>query len=421
MENEKILMSLDLGSQNIKAMIGAIDHSGALEIKGMGVVTCSMGNCGISEGIIKNIEMTVRNISQVVNDAQSQYGENINDLIVGFSGRHIESRNEEGSVVVSGREHEIDQEDVERVKDQAKTKVEPLPESKTVVKQIPRWYSIDGEDRIKEPRGMSGIKLGVDMHIILSNTQQIRNIEKCVMKADLGLKDTVPNLLASSMAVMDKDESELGCMVLDMGAGTTDIAVFIDDALHYSDVLEIGGNIVTRDLATVLKTPKNKAEQLKIRYGTTYIDESVDPDELIEVPAVGGRPPGRIKRENIEEIIRPRLEEIGDLIFDRVRRNNINITRDLPAGIILTGGMARLHGFDRLLEQMFDVQVKIGVPGATGTITGLDVSQPQFAAPVGLLLYGKNHLDEYEERFMGDFPALYRKITGYLKRLFSNR
>ncbi len=419
MENEKVIMSLDLGSQNLKGLIGTFDDNNGLEIKGIGMVTCNAGNCGISEGIIKNIEMTVKNIAQVTEDAQAQYGERIEKAVAGFSGRHIESRNEEGSVVVSGREHEIDQDDVDRVKEQAKTKVEPLPETKTVVKQISRWFSIDGEDRIKEPRGMSGIKLGVDMHIVMCNSQQIRNIEKCVMKADIDLQDTVPNLLASSLAVMDKDESELGCMVLDMGAGTTDMAIYLDDALAFSDVLEIGGNIVTKDLATVLRTPKNKAERLKVKYGTTFIDGNIDPEEIIEVPSVGGREPQHIKRENLEEIIRPRLEEISDLIYDRVKRSSINISRDLPAGIILTGGMANLHGFDKLLEQIFDVQVKVGLPHRS--LGGLDVSRPEFAAAVGLLIYGMEHYGEYNDRFMGDFPGMYKKAMSYIKKLFGNR
>ena len=257
------------------------------------------------------------------------------------------------------------------------------------------------------------------MHIIMCNSQQVHNIQKCVQKADLSLQDIVPNLLASSMAVMDKDESELGCMVLDMGAGTTDIALFIDDALAFSDVLEIGGNIVTKDLATVLRTPKNKAERLKVKYGTTFIDDTIDPEEIIEVPSVGGREPHQIKRENLEEIIRPRLEEISDLIYDRIKRSNINITRDLPAGIILTGGMANLHGFDKLLEQIFDVQVKIGVPGKN--IRGLDVARPEFASAVGLLMYGMQHYEEYGTTFAGDFTGMMKHALSYIKKLFSNR
>jgi len=419
MEEEKIVMALDLGSQSIKGIIGGLDENGNIEIKGKGEVSCKTGNCGISSGLIKNLELTTKNIEKVISSAEAHFGKKIEEIWVGFSGRHVDGMNEHGSVVVSGREHEITQDDIERVTVQAKTKVEPLPETRRVIKEIPRWYKIDGEDKIKKPIGMSGIKLGVKMHLLMANTQQIKNIEKCVNKVGVYVNDIIPNPLASALAVKDKDASELGCIVIDMGAGTTDISVYVEDALFYTDVLDIGGNIVTKDIATVLRTPRNKAEEIKREYGTTFLDDYVDGEEMFEVPSVGGRKAREISREELCAIIRPRIEEIANIIYSKLKNTTINFQRDLGAGIILTGGMANLHGFDKLLEQIFDLPVAKGYPKE---VEGLDVKKPEYASSVGVLKYGLEHYEEYYKRgLFEDLPTFVRKLKEFFNNLFENK
>ncbi|HMA69789.1 MAG TPA: cell division protein FtsA, partial [Candidatus Mcinerneyibacterium sp.] len=197
MEEEKVIMALDLGSQKIKGLIGTKNDKGGLEIKGKGEIDSDSSKSGISGGLIKNLELTSNNIEKVISNAESHFGKKIEEIWIGFSGKHVDGINEHGSVVISGRDHEVTRDDIERVIVQAKTKVEPLPDSRMVIKEIPRWYKIDGEDMIKRPIGMSGKKLGVKMHLIMSNAQQIKNIEKCVNNVGVYLNDTIPNVLAS--------------------------------------------------------------------------------------------------------------------------------------------------------------------------------------------------------------------------------
>lgn len=418
MNDERVLMSLDLGSYYVKGLIATKNDKDEIEIRGMGSYGGSLSDCGISEGIVKNVQTTVSSIEKTVGDAEGHYGNKIDEVLVGFSGRHIESRNAEGSVVVTGRDREIDDDDIQHVWEQAKTKVQPLQENRILTKAIPRWYKIDDENaKIKEPKGMSGSKLGVDMHLVLCSGQQIKNIEKCVHNAGIDLMDTVPNPIAASYAVMGEDEAELGCLVVDMGAETTDISLFMNDAICHTGVIDIGGNIVTKDIATVLRTPKNKAESLKLRYGTTFLDGTIDPSQEIEVPSVGGRSVTYITRQELYNIIRPRMEEMIKMIYDEVDRRNFQF-RNLGAGVILTGGMAHLHGFDMLLADMFGVPVKIGIP--TG-VTGLDVARPEFAAAVGVLKYGFEHYDEYyQPKKMGEFGVSFKKVSDFMRKLFSN-
>ncbi len=418
MSEERVLMSLDLGSYYIKGLIAIMNDKGDIEVRGMGSYGGPMNDCGVSEGIVKNVQTAVSSIEKTIGDAEGHFGSKIEDVLVGFSGKHIESRNAEGFVVVSGRDREIDDDDILHVWDQAKTKLQPLQENRVLTKAIPRWYKIDDESaKIKEPRGMSGSKLGVDMHLIMCSTQQIKNIEKCVYNAGVGLLDSIPNPIAASRAVMGEDEAELGCLVIDMGAETTDISLFMNDAICHTGVIDIGGNIVTRDIATVLRTPKNKAETIKLRYGTTFLDGTINPAEEIEVPSVGGRSVSFITRQELYDIIRPRMEEIIKLVYDEIDRRNFQF-RNLGAGVILTGGMAYLHGFDSLLSDMFGVPVKIGIP--TGT-TGLDVAKPEFAAAVGVLKYGFEHYEEYyHAQKMGEFGVSFKKVNDFLRKLFSN-
>jgi len=418
MEEEKVIMALDLGSQKIKGLIGTKNDKGGLEIKGKGEIDSDSSKSGISGGLIKNLELTSNNIEKVISNAESHFGKKIEEIWIGFSGKHVDGINEHGSVVISGRDHEVTRDDIERVIVQAKTKVEPLPDSRMVIKEIPRWYKIDGEDMIKRPIGMSGKKLGVKMHLIMSNAQQIKNIEKCVNNVGVYLNDTIPNVLASSLSVMDHDASELGCVVIDMGAGTTDISVYVDDALFYTDVMDIGRNIVTRDIAKVLRTPRNKAEKIKKEYGTTFLDDYIDGEETFKVPSVGGRKSREITREELCSIIRPRMEEISDFILKKLKATTLNFQRDLGAGIILTGGMANLHGLDKLMEQIFDLPVIVGKPK---NVDGLDVQKPEYASAVGVLKYGLEHYDEYyKDGIFGDFNDVIHKIKIFFNKLFEN-
>lgn len=374
-----MIVGLDIGTSKVVAIVGEMTEEGTVEVVGMGTHPSK----GMKKGVVINIESTVQSIQRAVDEAELMAGCQIHSVYVGIAGSHISSLNSHGIVAI--KEQEVAGQDLERVLDAARAV--PIPADQKVLHVLPQEYVIDGQEGIKEPQGMSGVRLEAKVHVVTCAVNAAQNIEKCIRRCGLDVEDIILEQLASSYAVLTDDERELGVCLVDIGGGTTDIAIFTEGSIRHTGVIAIAGDQVTNDIAMGLRTPSQHAEEIKIQHACA-LRQLAGPDQTIKVPSVGDRPPRDLSRQSLAEIVEPRYDELFTLIQTELRRSGFEDL--IPSGIVLTGGTAKMEGATELAEEIFHMPVRVGYPQ---TVEGLAevVRNPVYSTAVGLLLYGIDH------------------------------
>jgi len=378
-KKNNVIVGLDIGTTKTCAVVG--------EAKGTGIDIIGIGSHpseGLRKGVVVNIENTVESIRRAVEEAEHVSACEIGSVYAGIAGAHIKGQNSLGIVAVKGRE--VDEDDVERAIEAAKAIAIPL--DREILHTLPQYYVVDEQDGIRDPLGMSGVRLEAKAHIVTGSVTSIQNILKSVNRVGLDVNAVVLEQLASSEAVLSSDEKDLGVALIDIGGGTTDIAVFSEGSIKHTAVIPVGGNYLTSDIATGLRTPVAEAEKIKIKYGCAYTP-LIPKDDTIEVPSVGGREPREVSRQILGRIVEPRMEEILSLAYKEIARSGYEDI--LTAGIVLTGGTAILEGISELAEHIFNIPVRRGSPTGIGGLTDV-VNSPMYATGVGLVLYASRHL-----------------------------
>ena len=377
MKRAEYIVGLDIGTTKVAAVVAEPSESGSFKILGIGNAPAE----GLKKGVIVNLESAVESVRQALDDAEMVSNRKIDSVFAGIAGDHIKSINSRGVIAIGKSNAEIMPSDVARALEAAKAVA--IPSDREIIHILPQEYTVDDQSGIKDPIGFSGIRLEVDVHIVTGSASAVQNILRCIEKAKTHVEELVLEPLASSLAVLTKDEMELGCIMIDMGGGTTDIAVFHENAIKHTAVVGIGGKNVTNDLAIGLRTPLDQAEQLKCTYGCA-LSSKVDPSEMIVVPGVGGRESREVSRSVLASIIEPRIEEIYSMVAREVKKNHQQ--EMFAAGVILTGGAAQIDGAVELAEQVFNLPAKIGHP--IGYENYAEISPgPAFATSIGLIQY----------------------------------
>ncbi|HEY6452068.1 MAG TPA: cell division protein FtsA [Steroidobacteraceae bacterium] len=377
--DKDVIVGLDIGTSKVLALVGEITADGSIEVIGLG----SQPSRGLKKGVVVNIESTVQSIQRAVEEAELMADCEINAVYAGIAGSHVRSLNSHGVVAI--RDREVTHGDVEHVIDAAKAVA--IPADQRILHVLPQEFLIDGQEGIRDPIGMSGVRLEAKVHIVTGADSAAQNIIKCVQRCGLVVEDVVLEQLASSFAVLTDDEKELGVCLVDVGGGTTDIAVFSGGAIRHTAVIPIAGDQVTNDIAVSMRTPTQYAEDIKIRYACA-LSQLANPDESIEVPSVGDRPARRLARQTLAEVVEPRYEELFNLIREELRRSGFEEV--IAAGIVLTGGSARMEGAIELAEEIFHVPVRLGLPGHVRGLSDV-VRNPIYSTGVGLLLYAREN------------------------------
>ena len=380
--DQNLIVGLDIGTSKVVAIVGELAEDGGIEVIGIG----SHPSRGLKKGVVVNIESTVHSIQRAVEEAELMAGCDIEAVYTGIAGSHIRSLNSHGIVAIGDKE--VSQSDVDRVIDAARAVA--IPADQKILHILPQEFIIDNQEGIRVPVGMSGVRLEAKVHMVTGAESAAQNIVKCVQRCGLEVDGIVLEQLASSFAVLTEDEKELGSCLVDIGGGTTDIAVFLGGAIQRTAVIPIAGDQVTNDIAVSMRTPTQYAEDIKIKYACA-LSQLANPDETIEVPSVGDRPPRRLARQTLAEIVEPRYEELFTLIRDELRRSGFEEL--IAAGLVITGGSAKMEGAVELAEEVFHLPVRLGVPQH---VTGLSdvVRNPIHATGVGLLLYGQKSLEQ---------------------------
>ena len=405
--DSNIVVGLDIGTTKICAIIAEVNGNRAVDIIGIGTSPSK----GLRKGVVVNIDTTVESIRRAVAEAELMAGVKAGAAFVGIAGGHIKGINSRGVIAVSGKDHEVTPQDVERVIDAAKAVA--LPVDREVIHVLPQEYLVDGQGGIREPVGMSGVRLEAEVHIVTGAVTSAQNIIKCANRAGLEVQDIVLQQLASSEATLAQDEKELGVVLVDIGGGTSDLAVFVDGSIYHTAVLSLGGDHVTNDIAIGLRTPAHEAEAIKKKYGCA-LASLPKKDETIEVPSVGGRRPRILSRQTLCEIIQPRLEEIFGLVEREVHRAGYG--GQVAAGVVVTGGTSILEGVPELAEQIFDLPVRRGLPTGVGGLTEV-VASPIFATGVGLVLYGGEHRHQRRFNKVTD-RNIFDRVVGRMREWF---
>lgn len=377
--DKNLIVGLDIGTSKVVAIVGEITPEGQIEIVGLG----SHPSRGLKKGVVVNIESTVQSIQRAVEEAELMAGCQINSVYAGIAGSHIKSLNSHGIVAIKNRE--VSEEDLDRVIDAARAVA--IPADQRILHVLPQEFIIDNQEGIREPIGMSGVRLEAKVHLVTGAVGAAQNIIKCVRRCGLEVDDVILEQLASSYSVLTDDEKELGVCLVDIGGGTTDIAVFTDGAIRHTAVIPIAGDQVTNDIAVALRTPTQYADEIKIKYACA-LRQLANADETIEVPSVGERPPRKLSRQTLAEVVEPRYDELLSLVQAELRRSGFEEV--IAAGIVLTGGSSKMEGVIDLAEEIFHMPVRLGVPQYVSGLSDV-VSNPIYATGVGLLLFGEQH------------------------------
>lgn len=372
---KRMLVGLDIGTSKVVALVGEVDIDGQVELLGLG----SSPSRGLKKGVVVNIESTVDSIRRAVEEAELMAGCNIHSVYVGIAGNHIHSMNSNGIVAVKDRE--VTHTDIDRVIDAAQAVA--IPQDQAILHVLPQEYVVDSQEGIKEPVGMSGVRLEAKVHLVTGSVNAIQNIERCVERCELETDDIILEQLASSYAVLTDDEMELGVCLVDIGGGTTDIAIFTEGAIRHTAVIPIAGDQVTNDIAMALRTPTQHAEKIKVKYACA-LTQMVKAEETIKVPSVGERPPRDLSRQALAEVIEPRYDELFTLIQAELRRSGFEDL--IAAGIVLTGGTAKMEGVTELAEEIFHMPVRLARPVGVSGLPDV-INNPIYSTSVGLLLY----------------------------------
>jgi len=399
-----LIVGLDIGTSKVAAIVGEMKEDGEIEVIGIG----SQPSRGLKKGVVVNLEATVQSIQRAIEEAELMAGCRIHSVYAGIAGSHISSMNSHGIVAI--KEKEVTQSDVDRVIDSARAVA--IPADQKILHILPQEFVIDRQEGIKEPIGMSGIRLEARVHIVTGSVSAAQNIEKCIRRCGLEVDDVILEQLASAHAVLAEDEKELGVCLVDIGGGTTDIAVFTDGAIRHTAVIPIAGDQVTNDIAVALRTPAQYAEEIKIKYACA-LTQLAKLEETIEVPSIGDRPSRQISRLNLAELVEPRYEELLLLVQAELRRSGFEDL--IAAGIVLSGGSARVEGLVDLAEEIFHMPVRLGLPQF---VTGLGdvIRNPAYSTGVGLLLFGRQHGPHGERGSLGD--GGFRRMLSKMKSWF---
>ena len=375
-EYKDLIVGLDIGTSKVTCLVAEVRPDDRLSVVGIG----TQPTTGLKRGVVVNIEATVDAISRVVQEVELMADCKIHELYTGIAGSHIKSFNSNGMVAI--KDKEVTSLDVERVIEVARAM--PIPAEQQILHILTQEFIIDGQGGVREPIGMSGVKLEVKVHIVTGAVSAAQNVVKCVRRGGLEVMDLILQPLASSYAVLTEDEKDLGVCLVDIGGGTADLAVFTQGAIRHTAVIPVAGDLITNDIAMTLRTPTAEAEELKIQYGVA-MHSLVSPEELIEVPGVGDRPSRPLTRQTLADVIEPRVSEIFDLVVAELRRSGYEEL--LSSGIVLTGGAALMPGMAELGEDIFHMPVRIGAPLYEGALADV-IQHPQFAAAMGLVIEG---------------------------------
>ncbi|MBX7096204.1 MAG: cell division protein FtsA [Myxococcaceae bacterium] len=410
MANKKggeIIVGLDIGTTKICAIVGEVGDDG-IDIIGIGTHPSK----GLRKGVVVNIEATVGSIRRAIEEAEAMAGTEIQNVYTGIAGGHIKGFGSRG--VVALKDKEVRDADIARVIEQAKTV--NIPVDREVIHVLPQEFIVDDQGGIKEPLGMAGYRLEAKVHIVTGAVASAQNIVKCANRTGLNVADIVLQPLASSEAVLTDEEKELGVCLVDIGGGTTDIAIFSGGSIVHTAVLALGGNNLTNDIAVGLRTPMEQAERIKQKYGCA-LTSLVDKQEMIEVPSVGGREPRVMGRQILCEILEPRVEEIFQLVHREVERNGFS--EMLTSGVVITGGSTLLPGMSELAEEVMGVPVRKGVPRGIGGLVDV-VKSPIYATGVGLVVYGAKHSDRRMFRIRDEnvFKKVKGRMSEWLREVF---
>jgi cell division protein FtsA len=402
-----LVVGLDIGTTKVCAIVAEANSDGSVDIIGVG----QSPSRGLRKGVVVNIEATVDSVRRAVEDAELMAGVEIRSVFVGIAGGHIKGINSRGVIAVSGKNREVTRQDIDRVIDAAKAVA--LPVDREVIHILPQEFIIDDQGGIKEPLGMSGIRLEAEVHIVTGAVASAQNIIKCCNKAGLEVQDIVLQQLASSEATLTAEEKDLGCILVDVGGGTTDVAVFVEGSIYHTAVLAVGGDTLTNDIAIGLRTPRPEAESIKRKFGCA-LASMVRPDDKIEVPSVGGRRPRVLARQTLCEIVQPRLDELFSMVDREVRR--AGYAERVSGGVVVTGGSSIMEGVPELAEQIFDMPVRRGIPRGVGGLTDV-INNPMYATGVGLGLYGAAHRSRRKFRKVTD-RNIFDKVIDRMKEWF---
>ena len=406
-KKSELVVGLDIGTTKIVCLVGEVaSESGVIDIIGIGV----QPSRGLRKGVVINIDATVASIRRAVEEAELMAGCEVSSVYAGIAGGHIRGFNSQGVVAV--KDKEVRQGDIARVLDAARAI--NSPQDREILHVLPQEYIIDEQDGIREPLGMSGVRLGAKVHIVSAAVSSAQNIIKCCARTGLSVADIVLEPLASAEAVLADEEKELGVALVDIGGGPTDVAIFSAGAIQHTSVIPLGGNHLTNDIAVGLRTPMQEAERIKIKYGSAQT-ALLDKDETIEVPSVGGRAPRVLSRRILSEIVEPRVEELFQLVHREIQKAG---QEDLLAsGVVLTGGSTLLQGMPELAEEVLGLPVRRGLPRGVGGLVDV-VNSPQYATAVGLLHYGAR-AGKNDKVFLGNGENSVReRFLGWIRELF---
>ncbi len=412
MENGEIVVGLDIGTTKIVAIAGRRDEFGKLQILGMG----RSESIGVTRGVVSNIEKTVNSIRLAIEQAESQSGVDIKVVNVGIAGQHIKSLQHRGIRVRNNIDIEINQEDIDMlINDMYKLVMLPGEE---IIDVLPQEFIVDNEQGIKDPVGMAGIRLEANFHIITGQVAAAKNIYKCVHKADLDVVDLILEPLASAEAVLSDEEKEAGVVLIDIGGGTTDVAIFQDGIIRHTAVIPFGGNVITEDIKQGCNIIKNQAELLKIKFGSALADESQE-NEIVSIPGLRGRPPKEISVKNLAHIIQARLEEIIEHIYYEIK--NSGFENKLIAGAVLTGGGSQMKHISQLFEFVTGMDARVGYPNEhLAKDNSENITSPMYATGVGLVIKGFQKLDKQNDQQLSEaeqYTGRSRGRSGFLDKL----
>jgi cell division protein FtsA len=407
-ESKNLIVGLDIGTSKIVAIVAEVKPDGRLEIIGMG----QHPSRGLKKGVVVNIESTVTAIQRALEEAELMADCKIRDVITGIAGSHIKSFNSHGMVAI--KDKEVAQADVDRVVETARAV--NIPMDQQILHILTQEFIIDGQEDVREPLGMSGVRLEVKVHIVTGAVSAAQNIMKCVRRCGLEVRDLILQPLASAMAVLSEDEKDLGVCLVDIGGGTTDIAVFIGGAIRHTAVIPIAGDQITNDIAMALRTPTKDAEDIKIAHGCA-LRQLAGATEMVDVPSVGERGPRRLSRQTLGEVIEPRVEELYSLIQAELRRSGFEEL--LSSGVVLTGGSSVMQGMVELGEEVFHMPVRLGVPTYVGGLAEV-VRNPRYSTGLGLILagYDQHKRNQVSHLSGGGFKQIFERMKSWFSRNF---
>ncbi|MEN8260550.1 MAG: cell division protein FtsA [Pseudomonadota bacterium] len=406
--DRNLIVGLDIGTSKVACIVGEVTDEGEIEVIGIG----THPSRGLKKGVVVNLESTVLSIQRAVEEAELMAGGEIMSVYAGIAGSHINSLNSHGIVAI--KDKEVSQSDIHRVIDSARAVA--IPADQKILHILPQEFVIDRQEGIKEPIGMSGIRLEAKVHMVTGAVSAAQNLIKCIRRCGLEVDDIVLEQLASCYSVLTEDEKELGVCLIDIGGGTTDLAVFTEGAIRHTAVIPIAGDQVTNDIAVALRTPTQHAEQIKIKHACA-LTQLANANDTIEVPSIGDRPPRTISKQNLAEIVEPRYEELLLLVQAELRRSGFEDL--IAAGIVLSGGSARIAGVVELAEEIFHMPVRLGLPQFVTGLTDV-VKNPAYSTGVGLLLFGQQNRAEgiKSEAALSSWKGMWEKMKSWFQGNF---